>query len=137
PPSPPVVDAPFRTITIGTGRPRREPVVVDLSAMWAGPLCAHLLGLAGARVIKVESTTRPDGARFGPPAFFQWMHAGHQELVLDFRTELPELSRLIAEADVVIESSRPRALRQLGIEAEAVVATGRPSTWVRITGYGP
>jgi len=32
-------------------------VVVDLSALWAGPLCANVLGLAGARVIKVESRT--------------------------------------------------------------------------------
>jgi len=38
-------------------------VVVDLSSLWAGPLCAHLLGLAGGRVIKVESTGRVDGAR--------------------------------------------------------------------------
>ena len=41
------------------------PLVVDLSALWAGPLCAHLLQLAGAPVVKVESTRRPDGARFG------------------------------------------------------------------------
>ena len=40
-----------------------HPLVVDLSALWAGPLCAHLLGLAGARVVKVESLGRPDGAR--------------------------------------------------------------------------
>ena len=30
-------------------------VIADLSSMWAGPLCARLLGLAGARVIKVET----------------------------------------------------------------------------------
>jgi len=30
-----------------------------LQALWAGPLCAHLLGLAGARVIKVETRTAP------------------------------------------------------------------------------
>src|SRR5690606_4631554 len=37
-------------------------LVVDFSALWAGPLCAHLLGMAGARVVKVETPTRPDGA---------------------------------------------------------------------------
>src|SRR4051812_11975385 len=61
--------------TRGASQPRRrQPVVVDLTSLWAGPLCAHLLGLAGARVIKVESVRRPDGARSGPPAFFDLLH---------------------------------------------------------------
>ena len=38
-------------------------VVADLSALWAGPLVGRLLARAGARVIKVESTSRLDGAR--------------------------------------------------------------------------
>jgi crotonobetainyl-CoA:carnitine CoA-transferase CaiB-like acyl-CoA transferase len=46
------------------------------------------------------------------------------------------LRALIGMADVVIESSRPRALRQLGIDAEAHVAGGPGRTWVSITGYG-
>ena len=45
---------------------RAAPRVLDLSSLWAGPLCAQLLGLAGARVVKVESVARPDGARAGP-----------------------------------------------------------------------
>ena len=48
-------------------------LVVDLSSLWAGPLCSHLLQLAGARVIKVESRRSarwcPDGvARLLRPA---------------------------------------------------------------------
>ena len=43
-------------------------MVVDLSSLWAGPLVGHLLLRAGARVVKVESTTRPDGARRGSHA---------------------------------------------------------------------
>ena len=46
----------------GPPSPSRPPRVVDLSALWAGPLCAHLLWLCGAEVIKVESQDRPDGA---------------------------------------------------------------------------
>src|SRR5205085_9415171 len=52
----------------------RPPLVVDLSSLLAGPLCTHLPHDRGARVIKVESTTRPDGARRGPAAFFDRMH---------------------------------------------------------------
>ena len=48
---------------------RRAPRVVDLSALWAGPLASHLLWLAGADVLKVESRTRPDAMRTGDPPF--------------------------------------------------------------------
>jgi hypothetical protein len=122
----------------GTGKRQRRqsPVVVDLTSLWAGPLCAHLLGLAGARVIKVESVRRPDGARSGPTAFFDLLHAGHESVALDFSAagDRSALAALIAKADVVLESSRPRAMRQLGIGAEDVVATG--TIWTSITAYG-
>jgi crotonobetainyl-CoA:carnitine CoA-transferase CaiB-like acyl-CoA transferase len=112
--------------------------VIDLTAMWAGPLCARLLGLSGMEVVKVESTTRPDGARQGDPDFYAWLHHGHGSVVLDLtRTEgRADLSSLVAEADVVLESSRPRALAQLGIDAAAVVRSRPGVTWVSITGYG-
>src|ERR1700741_1457566 len=38
-------------------------LVVDLSSMWAGPLCGRLLAQAGATVVKVETRARPDGTR--------------------------------------------------------------------------
>ena len=47
-------------------RSLRDALVVDLSALWAGPLCGHLLTSAGARVVKVESASRLDGARARP-----------------------------------------------------------------------
>jgi crotonobetainyl-CoA:carnitine CoA-transferase CaiB-like acyl-CoA transferase len=124
-------EAPSRPSLEGT-------VVIDLSSLWAGPLCAHLLQLAGARVIKVESETRPDGARNGPAAFFDLLHAGQESVVLDFRAAggRAALRRLLASGDVVIEASRPRALAQLGAGPEHVLAEGRPQVWVSITGHG-
>lgn len=128
-----------RVVPVGSRGPARErPLVVDLSSLWAGPLCAHLLGLAGAEILKVESAARPDGARRGSLAFFDWLHAGHGSVVVDFATEegREELRRLLAAADVVIEASRPRALRQLGVDADEVVAGSPGKVWVSITGYG-
>jgi CoA-transferase family III len=124
--------------------PARQPsrlegvVVVDLSSLWAGPLCAQLLHQAGAEVIKVEAVNRPDGARRGPRRFYDLLHAGHRSVALDFtsREGRAQLATLVARADVVIEASRPRALRQLGIEAGPVGARGCPAVWVSITGYG-
>jgi hypothetical protein len=118
-------------------RRRHRPLVVDLSSLWAGPLCARLLGDLGAEVVKVESTTRPDGARLGPDRFYDRMHHGHEAVALDFTepADLDALIDLVGAADVVIEGSRPRALLQLGIHAEAVAAAG-PVVWLSITAHG-
>ncbi|MCX5044179.1 CoA transferase [Aldersonia sp. NBC_00410] len=121
----------------GPRRHRRErPRVVDLTALWAGPLCAHLLDLGGAEIIKVESTRRPDGARFGPARFFDLLHGGHDMVALDFHDPqaIDALRELLADADLVLESSRPRALAQLGIEATEIVAAG--TSWLSITARG-
>jgi hypothetical protein len=118
-------------------RRRHRPLVVDLSSLWAGPLCARLLGELGAEVVKVESTTRPDGARLGPDRFYDRLHHGHETVALDFTdpADLDVLFELVATADVVIEGSRPRALEQLGIHAAELAAAG-PIVWVSITAHG-
>lgn len=113
---------------------RTPPRVVDLSALWAGPLAAHLLGLAGAEVIKVESPSRPDGTRRGPARFFDLLHGGHKSVSLDLDREREALVRLLRSADLVLSSSRPRAMAQLGIEIGAVVDDG--VSWVAITSHG-
>ena len=118
--------------------PRRPPRVVDLSSLWAGPLCGALLAASGAEVWKVESAARPDGARRGPPDFFRRLNAGKRELALDFSRDADRarLAALLGGADVVIEASRPRALAQLGLDAQRFVE-GRPGRiWLGITGYG-
>ncbi|HKE75109.1 MAG TPA: CoA transferase [Acidimicrobiales bacterium] len=120
---------------IGEGPPlRRSALVVDLSSLWAGPLCTRLLARGGARVVKVESLTRPDGARRGPAAFFALLHAGQRAVALDLATApgRERLRALVAAADVVVEGSRPRALAQLGIAPDA----DGPQVWVSITGHG-
>jgi crotonobetainyl-CoA:carnitine CoA-transferase CaiB-like acyl-CoA transferase len=116
----------------------RGPRVLDLSSLWAGPLCSDLLQRLGADVVKVESLHRPDGARFGPPAFFGLLNARKRSVALDFRSAegRAQLHALLERADIVIEASRPRALRQLGIEAEALVRDRPQLSWISLTGYG-
>ena len=135
------VGDPVRELPIGSpgATSGTAPFVVDLSSLWAGPLCSHLLGQAGAHVIKVESAHRPDGARGGNPSFWAWLHGHDREaVVVDFRSAAgrAELRTIVERADVVIEASRPRALRQLGLVAEEVVAATPGKVWVSITGYG-
>jgi hypothetical protein len=113
-------------------------VVVDLSSLWAGPLCTDLLRRAGARVVKVESARRPDGGRDGSAAFFDLLHAGKEAVAIDLDAPggIDALGRWLERADVVVESSRPRALAQLGIDARTVAAAGRVRVWLSITAYG-
>ncbi len=103
----------------------KRPRVLDLSAMWAGPLAGRLLAEWGAEVVKVEDPLRPDGLRDGAAPFFERLNAGKSHLALSLDRTVP----LMEEADVVITSGRPRVWDQLGVPALA-------GTWVRITGYG-
>jgi len=117
---------------------RHTPRVVDLSALWAGPLAAHLLWLAGAEVVKVESRTRPDAMREGNNTFYALLNQGKASVVLDFgdAKDRRALLSLIAAADIVIEAARPRALAQLGINAAQIVRRTPGLVWVTITGHG-
>lgn len=119
------------------GLTRTPPKVIDLSSLWAGPLSAQLLRQCGAEVTKVESQHRPDGARLGNQEFWQRLNSGKREVSLDFSSaqDLQTLKTMIADADIVIEASRPRALRQLGIHAEQMVEE-HGLTWISISGYG-
>jgi crotonobetainyl-CoA:carnitine CoA-transferase CaiB-like acyl-CoA transferase len=114
------------------------PLVIDLSALWAGPLCAQLLAQLGARVIKVESPSRPDGARRGEPRFFDLLNGARESVALDLASPAGrrQLRELVARADIVIEASRARALRQLGVIAEEVVSGASSPTWIALSGHG-
>jgi hypothetical protein len=147
PVAPPVAPAPLtplpvRAIPVPAPAPdlRRltDMTVIDLSSLWAGPLCGNLLSLAGARVVKVESVSRPDGSRAGPQEFFDVLNGGKRSVALDLAEDdgWKVLRRLLGVADVVIEGSRPRALEQRGIVAAELVAAGGPRVWVSITGHG-
>lgn len=132
----------FRVAAIGPRVQRdaaQRPLVVDLSSLWAGPLCTQLISRAGgARVVKVESLRRPDGARSGATAFFDLLNAGKASVALDFGSDAGRatLRALVDRADIVVESARPRALAQLGLIASELVASRPGLSWISITGYG-
>jgi hypothetical protein len=134
-------DGPTVTVT-PEDAPRRPPsgaltAIVDLSALWAGPLCAKLLGATlDTRVLKVEHINRPDGARAGPPAFWRSLNATKEERHLDLgsATGRAELAALLRTARVIVSAARPRALVHLGLDPTDFARRG--GVWVSITGYG-
>lgn len=113
-------------------------LVVDFTSLWAGPLCTQLLRRGGATVIKVESTTRPDGARSGAESFYDSVNAGKLSVAVDFAhpNGHQQLQQLINAADIVVTSSRKRAFEQLEILPEDLFAAGGNKIWAAISAHG-
>jgi crotonobetainyl-CoA:carnitine CoA-transferase CaiB-like acyl-CoA transferase len=103
----------------------QRPRILDLSALWAGPLAGRILAEWGAEVIKVEDPGRPDGFREGAAKLYERLNGGKAQRSLS----LDQTVALMEEADVVITSGRPRVWEQLGVPPLR-------GTWVHITGYG-
>lgn len=119
--------------------PARTPLkVIDLSALWAGPMCGAILAAMGASVTKVESVHRPDPTRETTPEFFRRLNGLKSDLRLDLH-DAGDQARLrdeILTADVLITSARPRAFAGLGLDPAAVFADNPDLVWVALTGYG-
>jgi crotonobetainyl-CoA:carnitine CoA-transferase CaiB-like acyl-CoA transferase len=66
------------------------------------------------------------------------LNQGKASVVVDFHdsADRQALRALIATSDVVIEASRPRALLQLGVDADAIVRAQPGLVWVTITAHG-
>lgn len=118
-------------------RPRTTPAkkVVDLSTLWAGPLCAAVLAAAGMEVLKIDSTARPDPIRRATPEFDAALNGDKQRASLDFG-DREGLLNIVASADILITSARPRAFAALGLAPEAVFGRNPELSWVAITGHG-
>ncbi len=138
---PPPAQRPWFSIEASGPRARSakpRPLVLDLSSLWAGPLCTQLLQMGGAEVIKIEHPRRPDGARFGPPLFFRCLNQGKHEQALDLArsADHERFLELLGRADIVVEGLRPRVLQQFGVRAEDWLQQRAGRTWLSITGYG-
>lgn len=108
--------------------------VVDLSALWAGPLCAGLLASAGAEVTRIENVGRPDPTSVGSPLLDTRINSAKHRVALDLRTSAGRLAlcALLDGADVLVTSARPAALQRLGLTPQRFPHL----TWVAITGHG-
>ncbi|MEZ5597036.1 MAG: CoA transferase [Pseudomonadales bacterium] len=64
---------------------------------------------AGANVIKVESISRPDGAREGEKTFYALLNQG--KTAITFNPDRPDstarLHALLSRADIVVEAAAP------------------------------
>jgi hypothetical protein len=122
----------------GRVRADRELRVVDMSALWAGPACGAVLAATGAIVVKIESVSRPDPTRFATPRFARQLNGRKLHMALELETPdgQAKLREMVAGADVLITSGRPRAFAALGLSLDTAFADNPGLVWVAVTGYG-
>ena len=128
-----------------TTGPLKDVKVIDLSHIMAGPACSMFLADMGADVIKVERM--PDGddsRRMVPPAIadqsaaFLIMNRNKRGIALDLRTEGGRnvLSRLLKNADVLIENFRRGTMERMGLGYDALHALNPKLIYCSISGFG-
>lgn len=123
--------------------------VLDLSRLLPGPFCSLMLADFGADVLKVEDTGMGDYVRWAPPyhegvedsakgAMFLALNRNKTSVRLNLKEERGRevLLRLVADADVVLESFRPGVLDRLGVGYERMREVNPGIVYCAISGYG-
>jgi crotonobetainyl-CoA:carnitine CoA-transferase CaiB-like acyl-CoA transferase len=121
-------------------------LVADLTQNVAGPFSTQILSDMGADVVKVERPGRGDDARaWAPPywgeesAAFLSVNRNKRSLAVDMKA--PEgraiLERLIARADVLVQSLRAGAIEELGLGWERARDLNPRLVYCSITAFGP
>ena len=111
--------------------------VVDLSEQVPGPYATRLLAGLGADVIKVERPDSGDRLRHRP-AMFEAENRGKRDLSVDLKSAdgRAALLRVIASADVLVETYRPGVMDRLGLGFDAVLQVNPRIVYLSISGYG-
>lgn len=125
-------------------RPLAGVRVLDLSRLLPGPVATLHLADLGADVVKIEDTGAGDYARTmgdgrdGVSWFFRAVNRNKRGLTLDLKQSAgcEVLQRLVASADVLVESFRPGVMDRLGVGYAALAAINPRLVYCAITGYG-
>ncbi|MBI1846459.1 MAG: CoA transferase [Candidatus Rokubacteria bacterium] len=127
------------------GLPLEGVIVADLTQNVAGPFCTQILGDMGADVIKVERPGRGDDASAWAPqswgdesATFLSMNRNKRSLALDLKRDggLQVLRRLIARADVFVQSLRAGVVEELGLGFAEAVRLNPRLVYCSVTAFG-
>jgi crotonobetainyl-CoA:carnitine CoA-transferase CaiB-like acyl-CoA transferase len=119
--------------------------VIDLSHIMAGPACTMLLADMGADVIKVEKIPGgEDARRMIPPAIgdesaaFLMMNRNKRGIALNLKTEAGRgvLSRLLKDADVLVENYRRGTMEKMGFGYDALHSLNPKLIYCSISGFG-
>ena len=116
--------------------------VLDLSRLVAGNMASLQLADFGASVTKIEPLPHGDPLRnwkqAGFASFWKVYGRNKRSLALDFHhiEAIPTLKRLIAKADVLIESFRPGTLELMKLVPMDLLESNPRLIVLRISGFG-
>ncbi|MBF8286624.1 MAG: hypothetical protein HW393_438 [Dehalococcoidia bacterium] len=122
--------------------------VVDLSQGIAGPYCAKLLADCGAEVIKVEPPEGDYARRLGPfpddvphhdrGGLFIHLNGNKKSVTLDAGSESGRvvLRKLLAKADVLVESEAPGRMASLGLGYDDLKGAFPELIYCSVTPFG-
>lgn len=118
--------------------------VLDLSRVFAGPLCGQVLADFGAEVIKVEHPGRGDdtrdwGMRIGKTetTYYNGMNRNKRSITLDLQSPegLRIVRQLLPQVDVVIHNFKTGGAEKLGLGHEQLKAFKPDLIYCAIAGY--
>lgn len=117
--------------------------VVECCQIASGPFCGLLLADFGAQVLKIEPP-EGDAMRQWPPINsgfsenFASLNRGKRSLALDLKqpAALQTARRLILDADVLVENSRPGAMQRLGLGWDWFAPRKPQLVYCSISAYG-
>jgi benzylsuccinate CoA-transferase BbsF subunit len=137
--------------------------VLDFGWRAVAPISARMLAWGGAEVIRIESTTRHDGARqmdpvppggedsFNMSGWFNNYNSNKLSISLNLRDPRgKELAlRMVPDADIVVENFSAGTMNRMGLGYEALAAikpdiimashslAGLTGPWKHVKGHGP
>ena len=120
---------------MGSELPLEGVRVIDLSSAAVGPVATRYLADYGATVVKVESSVHPDILRISTPyaggqahpdrsGYFALFNAGKLSIALNLRTAAGRevALRLVAWADILVETFTPGVMATWGLDYESLKA---------------
>lgn len=118
--------------------------VLDLSRVFAGPMCGQVLADFGAEVIKVEHPSRGDdtrdwGLRIGQTetTYYNGMNRNKRSVTLDLQTPegLQIVRDLLPQCDVVLHNFKTGGAEKLGVGYEQLKALRPDLVYCAVAGY--
>ena len=119
--------------------------VAELTHVLAGPIVGALLGAMGATVVRLEDPDRLDIYRRSGPfadgvagvergAYFSVSNHSKRSVLIETSCAGDDVTRVLAEADVLIENVGSSRLNRLGVDPTDLADSGR--LVARVSGFG-